>query len=68
MHSSKPIITSFLILLLAFPASAQESELSVATIMQDPATYIGDWPSMPYWSENGQTLYFRLESDGGFRE
>ena len=66
MHSSKPIITSFLILLLAFPASAQESELSVATIMQDPATYIGDWPSMPYWSEDGQTLYFRWNPMGAF--
>ena len=66
MHSSKPIITSFLILLLAFPASAQESELSVATIMQDPATYIGDWPSTPYWSENGQTLYFSWNPMGAF--
>jgi dipeptidyl aminopeptidase/acylaminoacyl peptidase len=66
MHSSKPIITSFLILLLAFPASAQESELSVATIMQDPATYIGDWPSMPYWSEDGQTLYFNWNPMGAF--
>lgn len=66
MHSSKPIVTSFLIFLLAFPASAQESELSVATIMQDPATYIGDWPSMPYWSEDGQTLYFNWNPMGAF--
>ena len=66
MHSSRPITTSFLILLLVFPASAQESELSVATIMQDPATYIGDWPSMPYWSEDGQTLYFNWNPMGAF--
>ncbi len=66
MHSSKPIIASFLILLLALPTFAQESELSVATIMQDPATYIGDWPSMPYWSEDGQTLYFNWNPMGAF--
>ena len=55
------------------PVPAQESELSVATIMQDPASYIGDWPSMPYWSEDGQTLYFswnpmgKFESDSLFK-
>ena len=55
--------------MLAFAAAvtvAQESELSVATIMQDPSTYIGDWPSAPYWSEDGQTLYFMWNPKGAF--
>ena len=34
--------------------------------MQDPSTYIGDWPSAPYWSEGGQTLYFRWNPEGAF--
>lgn len=51
----------------ALTASAQKPELSVATIMQDPSTYIGDWPSAPYWSEDGSTLYFRWNPDGAFQ-
>ena len=47
-------------------AAAQKPELSVSTIMQDPATYIGDWPSAPYWSEDGNTLYFRWNPNGEF--
>ena len=34
--------------------------------MQDPATYIGDWPSMPVWSEDGHTLYFEWNPYGEF--
>ena len=47
-------------------SSAQESELSVAKIMQDPSTYIGDWPSPANWSEDGQTLYFMWNPKGAF--
>ena len=55
--------------ILGFTASftnAQESILSVATIMQDPSTYVGDWPSAPYWSEDGQILYFNWNPKGEF--
>lgn len=51
----------------ALTASAQKPELSVSTIMQDPSTYIGDWPSAPYWSEDGSTLYFRWNPEGAFQ-
>ena len=66
MYSLKPISTSLFILFFTVSAFAQESELSVATIMQDPASYIGDWPSTPYWSEEGQTLYFSWNPMGEF--
>ncbi len=66
MYSLKPISPSLLILLFTVSAFAQEAELSVATIMQDPASYIGDWPSTPYWSEDGQTLYFNWNPMGEF--
>lgn len=45
---------------------AQQSSLSVEKIMQDPATYIGDWPSTPAWSEDGHTLYFEWNPLGEF--
>ncbi|GAB5521339.1 MAG: prolyl oligopeptidase family serine peptidase [Rhodothermales bacterium] len=48
------------------PAQAQESSLTVAKIMQDPATWVGDWPSQPFWSEDGQTLYFNWNPQGQF--
>ena len=59
---------SILLVCLAcvLPALAQKPQLSVKTIMQDPATYIGDWPSTPYWSEDGQTLYFMWNPKGAF--
>ncbi len=66
MYSLKSVGTSLLLLFFYFSAFAQESQLSVATIMQDPATYIGDWPSTPYWSEDGQTLYFNWNPMGEF--
>ena len=54
-----------LVCFLAAPSvQAQESPLTVAQIMQDPATYIGDWPSAPFWSEDGETLYFQWNPKG----
>ena len=47
-------------------AAAQQSSLSVNEIMQDPKTYIGSWPSSPFWSEDGNTLYFRWNPMGAF--
>jgi len=56
----------FCLLLLVLPVHAQESPLTVAKIMQDPATWVGDWPSQPFWSEDGQTLYFNWNPQGQF--
>lgn len=36
----------------------QQSELTVQKIMQDPKSWVGTSPSNPFWSEDGQTLYF----------
>ncbi len=47
-------------------AAAQHSSLSVNRIMQNPKTYIGSWPSTPFWSEDGETLYFRWNPMGAF--
>ncbi|MXW15730.1 MAG: prolyl oligopeptidase family serine peptidase [Rhodothermaceae bacterium] len=66
MYFLKPISASLFVLFFTVSAFAQESELSVATIMQDPASYIGNWPSTPYWSEDGQTLYFNWNPMGKF--
>ena len=54
--------------LLAVPliAQAQQSPLTVQKIMQDPGTWVGSWPSGPFWSEDGQTLYFRWNPQGAF--
>ncbi|MFQ5570460.1 MAG: prolyl oligopeptidase family serine peptidase [Rhodothermales bacterium] len=52
--------------LIGAPALAQQSPLTVQKIMQDPDTWIGSWPSQPYWSEDGQTLYFRWNPQGQF--
>ncbi len=36
----------------------QTSDLTVEKIMQDPKMWVGTSPSNPFWSENGETLYF----------
>ena len=57
-------------LLLCSPAllSAQRAALTVQQIMQDPDTWVGAQPSQPFWSEDGQTLYFRWNPQGAFAD
>lgn len=52
-------IVPFLLMFLIFSqgAWAQHSALSVEYIMRDPK-WIGTSPSNPFWSPDGQTLYF----------
>jgi dipeptidyl aminopeptidase/acylaminoacyl peptidase len=58
--------------LLAAATSAQAqpatptSPLSVETIMQDPDTYVGAWPSNVRWHESGDVLYFSWNPDDAF--
>ncbi|MEM8486950.1 MAG: prolyl oligopeptidase family serine peptidase [Bacteroidota bacterium] len=40
--------------------------LTVARIMQDPATWIGAWPQNAYWTEMGDALYFNWNPGGQF--
>lgn len=34
--------------------------------MQNPDTWIGAWPSKPFWNESGDTLYFRWNPAGAY--
>jgi len=43
------------------------SSLSVEQIMQEPETWVGDWPENARWHENGQTLYFDWNPNGQFQ-
>ena len=42
---------------------AQENLLSVEYIMRDPI-WMGTFPSSPYWSQDGQTIYFNYNLEG----
>lgn len=57
--------------LLAQPVLAQSSaeeppELTVQMIMQDHRTWIGAWPSRPYWTDVGDKLYFYWNPKGAY--
>ena len=55
-----------LLLLICFGsfsfAIAQESDLSVEYIMRNPS-WMGTFPSSPFWSEDSQIIYFRYNPD-----
>lgn len=53
-------------LLLVSSSRAQQASLTVQKIMQDPATWIGDSPGMPGWSDGGAALYFNWNPMGQF--
>ena len=63
-----PVLLFFLLGTLAVQAQPAErtSALSVEQIMQEPAEWIGDWPTNARWHENGQTLYFDWNPKGEF--
>ncbi len=46
--------------------SNEKPVLSVAKIMQDPATWIGAWPQNAYWTDAGDALYFNWNPAGQF--
>ena len=46
--------------------AARTSALSVEQIMQDPATWIGDWPEDVRWAESGDAVYFDWNPQGRF--
>ena len=73
LHPRLPLVMNRLLVLLLtgmvvvpLVAQAQESPLTVQQIMQDPDTWVGSSPSQPFWSEDGQTLYFRWNPQGQF--
>lgn len=40
--------------------------LTIEQITQDPATWIGDWPEAPYWTDRGERVYFTWNPKGRF--
>lgn len=50
--------------LLSASASAQRLTLTTDLIAQDPKTWIGPWPSAPYWTVAGDSLYFEWNPQG----
>ena len=54
-------------------ASDRDSPLTIEQIMQEPESWIGDWPTNLRWHENGTSVYFdwnpkgRFQSDSLFR-
>ncbi|MEM6783757.1 MAG: DPP IV N-terminal domain-containing protein, partial [Bacteroidota bacterium] len=54
--------------LTAQPATAPDTTqpLTVAEIMQDPATWIGAWPTSVFWTDRGDAVYFRWNPKGGY--
>ena len=60
---------SFLVLLavLAGPALAQERPtLTIEQITQRPETWVGAWPSEPFWTDAGDYVYFEWNPGGAF--
>ena len=58
MYSTFKRFTSLFLLLLTTPLIfAQQSELTVEQIMQDPA-WMGTFPSNIRWSEDSKTIFF----------
>lgn len=73
MHRYIPLPTILAVLLLAATTAAAQtreagrtSPLTVDQIMQDPATWVGDWPEDVRWGERGEYLYFSWNPRGRF--
>jgi len=52
------------ILLLSSPTLAQKPILDVEMIMQGSTDWVGSWPSQPFWSERGDSVYFYWNPNG----
>ena len=70
LHMVRACLPILLVLLLPLMADAQPAErtssLSVQQIMQEPETWVGDWPDDPRWHESGEALYFDWNPGGRF--
>ncbi|MFC3881400.1 prolyl oligopeptidase family serine peptidase [Algoriphagus namhaensis] len=59
----RKILLAVLALAVTSISFAQQSTLSVEYIMRDPS-WMGTFPSSPYWSEDGKSIYFRYNLAG----
>ncbi len=62
----KRLIAVGILLGVGVAQSLGQPRLRIEQIMQDPKTWIGAWPSDPFWSEDGQFLYFWWNPKGQF--
>ena len=54
-----------LLVLLAAAASAQDRPtLTIEQITQRPETWVGAWPQMPFWTADGDAVYFEWNPRG----
>lgn len=61
------LISLCLLVALCAPVTAQERpRLTVDRIMQDPETWIGDWPEQPTWRLDGERITFTWNPEGRF--
>jgi len=59
MQTIKKLLFSFLFIGVIASLSAQEDSLSVAKIMQNPATWVGTSPNRVSWSWDSKAIYFQ---------
>ena len=55
------LLSLLVVALIAGPAQAQ---LTVEQITQRPETWVGAWPSAPYWTDDGEHVYFQWNPQG----
>ena len=60
-----PVVFLISLFLIGTGSSFGQS-LTVEKIMQEPASWIGSWPTRPYWSVSGDYLYFYWNPGGAF--
>jgi dipeptidyl aminopeptidase/acylaminoacyl peptidase len=53
----------FILLTFTLQVTAQEQQLTVQKIMQEPAQWIGTSPSDPVWEDNSRQLFFKWNPD-----
>ena len=54
------------LLLAAASAASAQPRLTVEQITQAPETWIGAWPSQPFWTDAGDAVYFEWNPQGAF--
>ncbi len=55
-----------LVVLALFAAAPASAQLTVEQITQRPETWIGAWPSEPFWTDAGDAVYFEWNPGGAF--
>ncbi len=55
-----------LLVAAASTASAQRPALTIEQITQRPETWIGAWPSEPFWTDAGDAVYFEWNPRGAW--